>query len=234
LHFKIRPFLFHAFEAFKLRSMSVDSQDDTRQAAGPDSKIRAGLVRIGVHGQIGRFSVKTEVHGTVTPGRRVLCRTSRGLEVGQFLRATTAFEEQLDGWIVRELLPDDELLWAHLQNLAQEAHEDCARWLVVNRSPAMLLEVEPLMDGRTLYFHFLEDVSTYPGIQAHVDKLALVFEQKAAESDFAARVEMGCGPGCGTENAVNGCGSTGGCAVCKVASACKSAELRARADSRLT
>lgn len=202
--------------------MSVESKDEVQQVVSADSKIRAGLVRIGIHGQIGRFALKVESDRETVAGRRVLCRTSRGLEVGQFLRATTAAEELLDGLVVRELMPDDELLWAHLRSLAQEAHEDCARWLAENQSNAILLDVEPLMDGRTLYFHFLEDVSSDPAVQEHVDKLALVFEQRAAESEFAGRVEIGCGPGCGTEKAVNGCGSKGGCAVCKIASACKS------------
>ncbi|MFN3190288.1 MAG: PSP1 C-terminal domain-containing protein [Aureliella sp.] len=181
--------------------------------------VQMALVRIGVHGQVGRFSgIQDSGFGR---GSRVLCRTPRGLEVGQVLSQQAACATKADGLILRVMGPDDELLWGHLQALASEASHDCQEWLNQHGCEAVLLEVEPLMDGRTLYFHFLNEQYTDQGLQSHVDHLAQVFEEKARNSEFAAQLEEGCGPGCGTESAVNGCGSKGGCAVCKLASACK-------------
>ena len=114
---------------------------------------------------------------------------------------------------------EDEILWGHLQQEADAAQQACAQWLNDHNVDGLLIDVEPLLDGKTLYFHFLSDVS--PEIQLHLDELAAIYERSVRESKFAQLLEHGCGPGCGTESAKNGCGSKGGCAVCHVASKCK-------------
>ncbi|MEM8734136.1 MAG: hypothetical protein AAGG44_07935 [Planctomycetota bacterium] len=195
----------------------VSDHESPRETA--DDRVELTLVRVGIHGQVGRFASPND--SGFRRRSRVLCKTSRGLEVGQVLSSQVATPGQADGMILREMGPDDELLWGHLQALASEANQDCQEWLHNRGCDAVLLEVEPLMDGRTLYFHFLNDRLADEGLQQHVDHLAQVFEEKARNSEFAAQLEKGCGPGCGTEAAVNGCGSKGGCAVCKLASACK-------------
>lgn len=175
------------------------------------------LVRVGVVSQIGRFSLAEPME--LSRGARVLCRTARGVESGTIL-GNCSVAAEADGRVLRKMGPEDEMLWGHLQQLGQDAFEACHEWLEEQQIEATLLEVEPLMDGKTLYFHFLNDVQ--PLVQEKLDQLVRVYEENARDSKFAKLLEEGCGPGCGTATAKNGCGSKGGCAVCKIASACKS------------
>ncbi len=190
-------------------------------------------VRIGIHGQVGRLT------GGARPYRRgtqVICRTARGLEVGQVLSAlewsvgdkrhnrsqslgsaaegleqTPSGAEQFDGRIVRAMAAEDQLLWNHLKQLAEDAHAACQAWLSDSGLPDRLLDVEPLLDGRTLYFHFLDSVSNETTEQ--IEQLVDIFQRTVADSSFARLLDHGCGPGCGTEQA-KGCGSA--CASCTV------------------
>ena len=177
--------------------------------------------RVGNVGQVGRFLATDQPE--LRRGARVVVRTARGIEVGIALHrirsANSAGESSaLDGRILRRMTAEDELLWGHLQQLAEQAYDDCNLWLSEQNLQLTLLQVEPLMDGKTLYFHFLDSINST--VQSHLDKLAEVFEGRARASKFAQLLEHGCGPGCGTEKAERGCGSSGGCAVCKVANAC--------------
>lgn len=178
------------------------------------------LVRVGKLGQIGRF--RTLQESIFRRGARVVCRTQRGIEIGQILGP--AQQKQLtvdltDGQVLRGMTVEDEILWGHLQEQADQAQNTCQQWLSDHNVSGLLIDVEPLLDGKTLYFHFLSDVS--PEIQQHLDQLAAIYERSVRQSKFAQLLEHGCGPGCGTEDAKNGCGSKGGCAVCHVASKCK-------------
>lgn len=201
------------------------------------------LVRVGLHGQVGRF-LPTEPLA-FRRGQRVVCRTERGIEVGHILQpsarlvakrlpdgaAEAAMEngtsqsnagkegQHADGRVIRPMAPEDELLYGHLQELGHQAQAACQTWLEQRQISAVLLDVEPLLDGKTLYFHFLSEIDER--VQQHLDELVAVYEQQVRESRFANLLEQGCGPGCGTTEAKNGCGSKGGCAVCKVAAACK-------------
>lgn len=178
------------------------------------------LVRVGKLGQIGRF--RTLEEATFKRGARVVCRTTRGIEVGQVLGPTQlkpSITDLSDGQLLRSMTVEDEILWGHLQEEANRAQEQCQAWLIDQNVAALLIDVEPLLDGKTLYFHFLSEVS--PEIQSHLDQLAAIYERSVREGKFAQLLEHGCGPGCGTEEAKNGCGSRGGCAVCQVASKCK-------------
>lgn len=194
-----------------ISSKKVDSTQDDASAC------ELFLARVGCIGHIGRFLMTEPVR--LSRGDRAVFRTTRGIELGTVLGPTSQTQEDLsDGRLLRKMTPEDELLWGHLQRLAQEAHDECAKWLESGGQEATLLEVEPLLDGRTLYFHFLSDVE--PTVQNRIDELATIFEGRVRESKFANLLEHGCGPGCGTEKAENGCGSRGGCAVCKVSQAC--------------
>ncbi len=178
------------------------------------------LVRVGMHGQIGRF--RTLQESNFKRGARVVCRTQRGVEIGQVLGPTQirhATADLTDGRLLRGMTVEDEILWGHLQEQANQAQEACQQWLSSHNVAGLLIDVEPLLDGKTLYFHFLSEVS--PEIQQHLDHLASIYERSVRESKFSQLLEHGCGPGCGTEEAKNGCGSKGGCAVCQVASKCK-------------
>lgn len=177
------------------------------------------LIRVGLHGQVGRFSAGG-VHQLLR-GQRTVCRTARGLEVGLVLGPADDSDcgsNMADGKVLRRMTPEDELLWGHLRQLGEATYHSCATWLEQQQLSAVLLEVEPLLDGRTLYFHFLSEVDD--DVQQHLDMLVGLYEQNVQQSKFAKLLEHGCGPGCGTSQAKNGCGSRGGCAVCKVAGAC--------------
>ncbi len=121
--------------------------------------------------------------------------------------------------MIRKMTPEDHLLWTQLQRFSQQAHEDCVRWIEEQAYSDVLLDVEPLMDGRTLYFHFLGAVSS--DLTGKVEQLVELYHERVAASQFAQLLEHGCGPGCGTKEK-SGCGEDGGpCAVCVVASACR-------------
>lgn len=184
------------------------------------------LLRVGLLGQVGRFSLGDV--GGLRRGDRVVCRTRRGIEVAVALGGARESHGvaigdsdggvEWDGRVLRRTTPEDELLWGHLRQLGEEAFQSCVAWLREQSVAATLLEVEPLLDGRTLYFHFLSNVDD--PVQQQLDALVAIYENRVRESKFAKLLEHGCGPGCGTAQAKNGCGSRGGCAVCKAAAAC--------------
>jgi cell fate regulator YaaT (PSP1 superfamily) len=156
-------------------------------------------------------------------GDRVICRTGRGLEIGTVLcesvrRATDLDEPSSTGRFVRPADANAELLWAKLQELSFDAAGACEGYLRENGLDDVLLDVEPMLDGRTLYFHFLGEPSQ--AVSDRIGELAEVYRQSVIASPFAQRVEVGCGPDCGTESK-GGCGTSGGCAVCTVASKCR-------------
>lgn len=195
----------------------------------PASLQTAVLARVGTHGQVGKFRISEPV--ALARRDRVVCRTMRGLEVGEVLGSSAGSSlEEADGRILRKMRPEDELLWGHLQELGQAAHRSCDAWLKHHHASAILIDVEPLLDGRTLYFHFLSEVDNT--VQSCLDELVTLYEKQVQESKFAKLLEHGCGPGCGTSEAKNGCGSRGGCAVCKVASSCKTSAAANSAEAR--
>lgn len=192
------------------------------------------LVRVGVLGQVGRFPAPDGIR--YPRGTRVVCRTARGLELGEVLSnappvdssvdvpawvrgagGTTGPARPADGSLVRALTAEDELLQSRLKKNRDAAYQACAKMLSEHGVSAALVDVEHLFDGSTLYFYFLGTVPD--DIQPLVDELAEAYEAKVQFRDFAAAVEEGCGPDCGTEDAA-GCGS-GGCSTCSIASACK-------------
>jgi hypothetical protein len=193
------------------------------------------LVRVGTMGHIGKFH-----RGDFSDAKRgdsVVCRSKRGLERGVVLGPTatpweqtpedptspldpSAATRQPDGRILRRFTPEDHLLWEHLSQLSSEAQQACAQWLEDQQIATTLVEVEPLLDGKTLYFHFLADVPAE--VQAHMEALVRVYERNVRSSKFARLLEEGCGPGCGTTEKAGGCGtSSGSCAICSIAKHCR-------------
>lgn len=176
-----------------------------------DRMARSHLVRIGAMGHVGRF---TALDGTLYPrAARVIVRSARGLEVGEVLAGPAArmAEAPADGPILRGMTAQDELLEARLQKNRQAAYEACCQRLADERLPAVLLDVEHLFDGQTLVFHFLGDVPRE--VEALTAELAEAYDAKAQFRAFVNAATVGCGPGCGTDEAA-GCGSCStGCAV---------------------
>lgn len=174
------------------------------------------------------FWVRCSLQGSVTAiaslvsglkrGDRIICRTQRGLEIGTVLSEAPNLEFDASiGRSVRRADAADELLWQALQDLCQSATLAWQAQLASWDRDAVLLEVEPLLDGRTLIFHFLETPSEE--VERHKDAWLEAYRERVRESPFVQRVEQGCGPGCGTE-AKAGCGSKGGCATCSAAKHC--------------
>ena len=112
------------------------------------------LVRIGFQQEI--VPVQAGAH-TLARGDQIICRTPRGVEMGEVLASTNPeyVETSNAGKYIRKSRPEDELLWRQLTNLSVTASTACQAFLRKHNIPDVLLEVEPLIDGRTLYFHFL-------------------------------------------------------------------------------
>jgi len=173
------------------------------------------FVRVGLLGSVGRFSAADRRR--YARGTRVICRTHRGLEVGEVLSPADAPDgKECDGTLLRRITVEDDLLLARLEKNRHQAFEACAARLAQLELPAMLLDVEHLFDGQSLYFYFLGQ--TPPEIDALTAELANVYEAKAQLQKFAETLTVGCGPHCGTEEG-GGCGS-GGCGTCAVVGAC--------------
>ena len=168
-------------------------------------------------GHIGRFD---SVDGIRHARRaRVICRTSRGLEVGEVLSASEANGEQADGDLVRRLTVEDDLLLARLDKHREDAFQACRQLIESRGFATTLLEVEHLFDGSSLYFYFLGKVP--PELETLTNDLAAAYEAKVKFQQFTETLTAGCGPGCGTDAAENGCAS-GSCSSCAVAEACGS------------
>jgi cell fate regulator YaaT (PSP1 superfamily) len=174
------------------------------------------FVRVGLLGSVGRFT--SAEPRRYDRGTRVVCRTPRGLEVGEVL-APAEGNQPADGTLLRPLTDTDRLLLARLEKRRDDAFMACTRRLAERGLPAVLVDVEHLFDGQSLYFYFLGDAG--PELDALTAELAEVYEAKAQVRQFAETLQAGCGPHCGTEEAA-GC-STGGCASCAVAGACGAA-----------
>lgn len=177
------------------------------------------LVRIGLMGNVGRFG---SVDAVPYPrGKRVICRTSRGLEVGEVLATEPASTTApADGPLLRGMTVEDELLLTRLEQHRDEAFQACTVMMSERGSTAVLMDVEHLFDGQSVYFYFLGEVT--PELESLTDELAAAYEKNVRFDQFVQTLTAGCGPDCGTEAAAgNGC-ATGGCSTCGIASACGS------------
>ncbi len=174
------------------------------------------LIRVGLFGHVGRF---TSADGMRYPRRStVVCRTLRGIEIGEVLAEDDVDGADMDGTVLRRVTVEDQLLLARLEKHKDEAFRACERLLRDRGLPAVLMDVEHLFDGRSLYFYFLGETS--PELDSLTSELAAVYDTEVQFHRFAQTLTEGCGPGCGTEDAAgNGCG-TGGCGSCAVAGAC--------------
>lgn len=82
------------------------------------------------------------------------------------------------------------------------------------------MDVEHLLDGKSLYFYFLGEANGE--LETLTDELAETYEAKVQFRRFTETVIAGCGPDCGTEAASGGgCGESG-CSTCSVSSTCGS------------
>ena len=178
------------------------------------------LVRYGWQPTIGKFRLPeaeanqrpVSLGNTFQRGEMVVIQSPRGLEAGEVLSACQPDENPM-GAVVRRCSTEDQILRDQLRRFSSLAHTRCTDWMLETGIEATLLEVEPLLDGQTLYFHFLSGVDGL--VQKQVEMLAQLYESEVATSDFAHKLATGCGPGCGTESAMNrGCSSCTNCRIC--------------------
>ncbi len=175
------------------------------------------LVRYSLLGHVGRFA---SVDATRYPRRtRVIVRSPRGLEIGEVLAPPEPAEnpEETEGQILRRVTVEDDLLVARLEKHRHEAFTACSELLAAEAVPAVLVDVEHLFDGQGLFFYFLGEVpSSATGV---IERLADTYETKVEFRKFTETLTEGCGPGCGTEEAM-GQGGCASCTSCAVVSAC--------------
>ena len=174
------------------------------------------LVRVGAMGSVGRFTAVDPV--VFKRHSRVVCRTMRGLEIGEILaNVESVAGQECDGEVLRQVTIEDDLLIARLDQNRNEAFDACCELLDSEQISNVLLDVEQLFDGSSLYFYFLGDVS--PKLEELTSELAVRYDSKVQFSRFAEAVVAGCGPDCGTEAAAGNCGE-GGCSTCALVNAC--------------
>lgn len=179
---------------------------------------REHYVRTGPLGAIGRYVSVDPV--SFPRGARVICRTSRGLEVGEVISRPVGLGPSSPnrGSIVRGMTDEDDFVWRRLTTHRDAAFSSCQRWLLERESNAILIDAEILFDARQIYFYFLGPT---PAIDTEaISNLGAEYEAEIRFAEFADAVTHGCGPDCGTEQG-GGCGDS--CGGCAVADACKTA-----------
>ena len=177
-------------------------------------------VQFGVMGWTGSFhSLEAIDYPRQTP---VVCRTQRGLETGRVLSEVDGpLDLPYSGSLIRRMTVQDDLLLVRLEKDRTQACDACVQLLEDHGFDNVLLDAEVLFDGKSLVFYFLGEVS--PALAALTEKLSQAYQAAVSFQQFSQALEEGCGPGCGTESAAGGCGSSG-CASCSVASLCKSSQ----------
>lgn len=180
---------------------------------------REHFVRVGVLGQVGRF---TSVDAVSYPRNvRVVCRTVRGLEIGEVLGPAQMRPNRDvssdDGEILRGVKVEDDLLLARLERNRHAAFESCRKRLDEIDCPAILVDVEHLFDCQSLFFYFLGEIPAE--VEQLTRELAECYEAEIQIRGFTDAVAQGCGPDCGTDKA-EGCGDS--CVSCAMSAACKS------------
>ena len=156
-------------------------------------------VRVGILGHVGRYVSSGGLR--LTRGVRVVCRTARGLEVGEVLatRPLESAAQPVDGQLLRPLAAEDRLLLERLERHREEAYAACTERLRQLELDATLMDVEHLFDGRSLCFYFLGPIS--PEMEGLTEELAEDLLHQSAIPSVLRRPDPGCGPDCGTEDA---------------------------------
>jgi cell fate regulator YaaT (PSP1 superfamily) len=167
-------------------------------------------------GHIGRFAPAEPI--LFPRGSRVICRTARGLELGEVV-GPVARDGAADGVLLRGVTMQDEMVSSRLDRHRDEAFAACERLIEERRVNVKLVDVEHLFDGESLYFYFLGD--TTPELDSITAQLAGLYSSKVQFERFHDALTNGCGPDCGTKEGA--CGSSG-CASCAVAGACKKSD----------
>ncbi len=175
------------------------------------------VVQVGLMGHVGRFDAVDYV--AFPDDSRVICRTSRGLEVGVVMRQLPT--EDLANWplagqLLRLISIEDDLIIGRLERYRDRAFRGCQQLITQRSLPGLLVDVEHLFDGESVYFYFLGDVS--PETESITEELAGEYARKVRLKSFTDSLINGCGPHCGTSS--SGCGTGGNCGSCGLKEKC--------------
>ena len=127
---------------------------------------RPHLVKIGLFAAVGRFESADFV--TYARDEQVVCRTDRGLEIGQVLcpiedslesDAPGAIALESNGELLRRVSDNDQLIVSRIERFRDRAFFACQKMLREREIDALLVDVEHLFDGQSLFFYFLGEVS---------------------------------------------------------------------------
>ena len=167
-------------------------------------------------GVVGRF--QSPGFSVYRRDAQVICRTNRGLECGTVICHVdhSAVETRpIDGEILRRVGKEDRLILERLERHRDKAYSACKKLIEQHELDAILVDVEHLFDGESVYFYFLGNVD--PRIESLTNELGAAYERKAKFKKFAETLANGCGPDCGTGESK--C-STGGCSSCSLRQKC--------------
>ncbi|MCH2182342.1 MAG: PSP1 domain-containing protein [Mariniblastus sp.] len=171
------------------------------------------LVKIGLMGMIGRYDAPDYRH--YDRDVQVICRTPRGLEVGRVLcelgMPSEVQETDQQGQLLRSTTAADQLILERLQRHRDRAFQACDDLLKQQQIDAVLVDVEHLFDGESIFFYFLGDVPEE--VHSITAELGDTYEQKVRFRKFRDTLRDGCGPGCGTTASKCGTDSCGNCAL---------------------
>ena len=172
------------------------------------------LVKIGLMGVVGKYQ---SPDFTLFPrDAQVICRTNRGLEFGEVICSLDQETElEPDGQILRQVGSEDRLILERLERHRDKAFDACQKLIQQRGLPGVLVDVEHLFDGESVFFYFLGEVD--PQTEALTNDLAETYERKVRFKKFAETLANGCGPDCGTGESK--C-STGGCGSCALSGGC--------------
>lgn len=172
------------------------------------------LVKVGLMGVVGQY--QSPDFTVFARDAQVICRTLRGLEFGEVicpLDQESHGDSNPDGQILRQVGTEDQLILERLERHRDKAFEACQNLIQERRLPGVLVDVEHLFDGESVFFYFLGEVD--PQTEALTNELAETYERKVRFKKFAQTLAEGCGPECGTKDcSSSGCGScalSGGC-----------------------
>ncbi len=159
----------------------VDVESTANDAGANANK---GPLRYVVRCGVMRMLCLLESRQSYRYGQRVICRTPRGMEVGDVLceatpKAMEFLVEPQTGNIIRRLTDQDEIELAKLQVTIAEDHAICQRNIAALQLQMQIVDIERLFGGERVVIYYLAD--------ERVDFRALV-RQLAAE--MKARVEM--------------------------------------------
>ncbi len=177
------------------------------------------LVKLGLFGHIGRFSAADG--GRFERDQQVICRTGRGLEVGEVLCCLESEQrgETDDGLLLRKVSPDDRRIIERIDRFRDRAFTACQQLLNDRNLSAVLVDVEHLFDGQSIFFYFLGEVPK--DVHYVTEQLVAEYEKKVQFRKFTKTLLNGCGPNCGTD--AGGC-QAGGCGNCSLKKGCGKSE----------